>query len=196
MSSVQNWVHAGLFISSSAFSTALLGQAPVCSPQAQLTLDEISLLGVNTQTGAVVVTDTVWIPSEGRLGDSLFVRLSVSAPAASRGDSMYAIAALRLQLDEASQEGNHERAVEFPSHSVIDTTVALTPNTTVILGPFSTNHLIPWPGIAVNATANANPAEIVAEGGVLQVVRVGSTCTESLRDNRKRTRPVSIQYAE
>jgi hypothetical protein len=195
MSLVNHWAMASLLMASSGVGSALAGQEPACTRRAELTLEEVTVVGVNAQTGALLGADTIWIPSEGMLGDSLYVRLSMSAPAAGRGDSVYAIAALRLQW-HALQQRDREGPVELPSRAVVDTTVPLTPHTTLILGPFSTNHLIPWPGIAVDATANANPTGIAAEAGVLQVTRAGSTCTENLVDNRKRSRIVTIQYSE
>lgn len=182
-----------------ALSTALIlrpiGQAPRCPAVQNIAIEKVSIIATEEQTGRRIAAETLWVPSEGPYNDSIYVRIALRPFTPAIGDSVYGIASLSLILKSTSRRTTGPSEVRFPSKMVADAAVPLTHRTELLIGPFSTNHLIPWKGIAVEATANAIPIGVEAEGSVLQVHRAVS-CSENLADNRGRSTIVKLIYAK
>jgi hypothetical protein len=176
--------------------TRLLTQGgALCASGQNVKVKGVSIMATDDQSGRVVPADTLWIPSEGRYRDSIYVRILIESPSIQPGDSVYGIASIGLMLRTRGTEQGGPPEVRFPSKLVADKAAPLGRQTEMLLGPFSTNHLIPWNGIVVEATANAMPVGIQAEGSVLKTHRSAS-CVENLSDNQGRSAIVKVIYAK
>jgi len=171
------------------------GAHRACSATRDLAVTEVSILGQDGRSTATVPTDTLWIPAERRLADPFFVRVSMSYGSSAQADSVYVSVMLRVMLVSGPPGSTPGGRVPFLTGTLRDTVVALTRRTVVTLGPFSTRALVPWPGIAVQAAANALPVTVTAQGQALRISRQGPPCVEPLRNNQARSREVKLIFA-
>ena len=177
-------------------STGLLAQGGLlCGPSQDIRVKGVSIMATDEQSGRLVPADTLWMPSEGRYRDSIYVRILIESPSIQSGDSVYGIALMGLMLSTTGSEQGRPPEVRFPSKLVADKAAPLGRQTELLVGPFSTNHLIPWNGIVVEATTNAMPVGIQAEASVLKTHRSAS-CVENLLDNQGRSAIVKVIYAK
>jgi hypothetical protein len=172
-------------------------RVPSCPRPDDIGIRQVAIVGTQRGSAQHLPADTLWVPSEGRFGDAVYVRVSPIVATSRSGDSIYAAATIQLMLRAATAPGAATQdLVPFPIRTVRDTIVALTPGESVTLGPFSTNDLIPWPGIAVEATANSLPIGVVAVAWILRTRRsTPPTCTEPLKNNVRRSRLVTLDFA-
>ncbi len=168
-----------------------------CARSQDLAIRSVSIMGAAGTGRALSVVDTLWVPAEGRFADEIYIRVELAPASATRAaDSVYISGTMRLRLAADDQRGAAAPSwVEFPIRLVRDTIVSLGRNA-VDLGPFSTRALVPWPGIAVQATANSFPTGVVAVASALWIHRAGATtCTEPLGNNLARSRVVPTEFA-
>ena len=164
-----------------------------CSPSEDRSVKSVSIVGRLGNEGTLVDVDTLWVPSEGRLEDKIYVRVVLNGLGSPHIDSVFVAATIQLML--RSVGGETAPLVAFPTRWVKDTIVA-DRSPSILVGPFSTNDLIPWPGISVNATPNALPVAASATAWVMLVYRDRKLrCSERLTDNTGRSRLVRLEFA-
>jgi hypothetical protein len=164
-----------------------------CSRADDISIRSVSIMGRLGLDGTLVKTDTLWVPSEGRLQDSIYIQVVLRGPEQPYVDSVFVAATIQLLVANSATKQN---AVPFPTRLVKDTIVADRPPRVVLLGPFSTNELVPWPGIAVNSTPNALLIGASALSWVLPVYRAkGRSCREQLDNNAASSRSVKLEFA-
>lgn len=165
---------------------------PICSPPDDLRVSSVVIMALHGRTGTPVAPDTIWVPAEGLLSDELFVDVGVTKPRFAVGDSAYVAVSLELLLRGPGDSGY----TSFTSGAMMDTLVPVPESKVTRVGPFATRRLIPWPGIAVEATANALPTNLRARAWALMLRRgKGRGCLEPLRNNVRRSRTVVLEYA-
>jgi len=174
------------------------GQIHQCAPSDDARIRAVSIIGTEGSPPKSTIVDTLWVPSEGRLSDRIFVRVVIEDPTARPGDSVYVAATLELMLQSGfSKKGaSAPKLIAFPTRSLRDTVFVFQRSDTVTIGPFSTNALVPWPGIAVQTTANALPVGARAAAWVLRVGKNSRpTCVEALQNNIGRSPLARITLA-
>jgi hypothetical protein len=180
----------------SSAATTISAQVPTCPAGEDFRVRETFIVGSKDGSPNLTRPSSLDIPSEGRFADGIFVRVIPDAPSTRGNDSIYISATFELILNSPSGPHTSSGLMTFPARTVKDTIVAFQPGIPVDVGPFSTNRLVPWPGKAVQATANALPTRVRALAWILRVRKEsGGSCVEPLRNNMARSLPVTLEFA-